>query len=412
MNTIKPELGGGFRDYLPDDEIPRQEIIGKIIRVYERFGFAPLQTPILERTEVLTGGDPAFKKQIFRARLGDNEENLGLRFDLTIPLARVVAANADKISFPFKRYQIGKVWRGESPQKGRYREFIQCDADIVGSSNTMADAEIIALTYRILAEIGLQNFVIKVSDLDIFKKLNLGNKFRPAMQNIDKTAKIGMPAVRKELEKILGKVQTETTVGIVLEQRTTEKLDTVLANVKLLGVPKDALAVDNTIVRGLDYYTGIVFEVALLGSSMGSIGGGGRYDNLIERFSPLKIPAVGVSIGFDRLFSALDELGLVNRKTNISKVLILNFEPSCQEIVQNIFVDLQKNEIQSEIYLGQEETIKGQIPYAVKKEYPFVLIIGKEEKNKKTVQLKDMNARQQTEISLSNIVRELKKRLL
>jgi histidyl-tRNA synthetase len=401
-DKVKPDLGGGFRDYLPEDQIVRQNMLDTIKRVFERFGFAPLETPGLERVEVLTGGDPEFNKQIFRARLADEEENLALRFDLTVPLARVVAANSDKLVFPFKRYQTGKVWRGESPQKGRYREFTQCDIDIIGSPSVMADAEVVAVAYETLAALGLEEFVIKVNN----RKL-LADFSPEVLRSIDKLGKIGWEGIEKELPA----GQVEKVKDFIKTTKTNDELDDLLQNLKALGVPEEKIVVDNTIVRGLGYYTGTVFEVVFTSpdlESYGSIFSGGRYDNLVERFSPMKIPAIGASLGFDRLFAALDELGMLPRQKTAAKVLVLNFDDSCQVAVQKVTTELRRSDIPTELYLGQENTFKGQLAYAVKKEYPVVIIIGPDEKARGAVTVKNMSARVQTEAALDEVISKVR----
>jgi histidyl-tRNA synthetase len=420
MNTVKPELAGGFRDYLPEDQIARQKMIDTIKRTFECFGFAPLETPGLERLEVLTGGDPDFDKQIFRASLADGDEKLGLRFDLTVPLARVVAANSDKITFPFKRYQIGKVWRGESPQAGRYREFTQCDVDIVGTPSCMADAEIIALMCNVLDNLGLSDYIVKIGSRKLFEELfsfaNLEKEKLPSvLRAIDKLDKLGWNGVMSELKDKVGldRPQTEKIKKFVEDDSTDmcDELEGVVNCLEKLGIPKEKYKVDKTIVRGLGYYTGTIFEISILGSSVGSIGGGGRYDQLVNRFSPLNIPAVGASIGFDRLFIAMDEKGLIKREEAMAKVLVLNFEGSCQNEVQEIATQLRMAGISTELYVGQEDTLKGQLSCAVKKEYPIVIFVGADEKKRGVIQIKNMNTREQTEVPAAQAVDAIRKLL-
>ncbi len=411
MNKVKPELAGGFRDYLPEDMIPRNRMLETIKQVFERFGFLPMDTPGMERPEVLgkEGSDFLIYHAVLpagQAGLRDDDSPSGgmaLRYDLTVPLARVVAANPD-LPRPFKRYQFGRVWRGEKQQtsKGRWREFTQLDVDIVGSDSPMADAEIVALMYETMTALGLAEFAIKLNN----RKLLEG--FSPEMlRTIDKADKLGWEGISRELGERAQEVRE-----FFEKQRMNTELDALLENVKMLGVPEEKLVVDNTVVRGLDYYTGNVFETVFTAPDLqefGSVISGGRYDNLVDRFAPFSIPAVGASVGVDRLFAAMDQLGLLNREKTTAKVLILNFDPESRQYVQEIATDLRRSDIAAELYLGQEETLKGQLSYATKQEYPVVLIAGPEERGKNAVQLKDMSGRQQSQVSRADIVGEVKK---
>ncbi len=402
MDKVKPELAGGFRDYLPEDMIPRNKMLETIKQVFERFGFLPMDTPGMERPEVLGKEDSDFL--IYRAGLQD-EQDMALRYDLTVPLARVVAANPD-LPRPFKRYQFGRVWRGEKQQtsKGRWREFTQLDVDIVGSDSPMADAEIVAVMYETMTALGLAEFIIKLNN----RKLLEG--FSPeVLRTIDKVDKLGWEGIAKELGE-----QTQEIRRSFEQRRTNAELDTLLENAKMLGVPEEKLVVDNTVVRGLGYYTGNVFETVFTApdlQELGSIISGGRYDDLVDRFAPFSIPAVGASVGVDRLFAAMDQLGLLNRGRTTAKVLILNFDPESRQYVQEIATDLRRNDIAAELYLGQEETLKGQLSYATKQEYPVVLIAGPEERKENMVQIKDMAGRQQSQVSRADVASEVKKAL-
>ncbi len=353
MPTIEPKLAGGFRDYLPEDMIPRNIMLETIKQIFERFGFLPMDTPGMERAEVLAKDNTDFL--IYRAGL-EGAQDMAMRYDLTVPLARVVAANPD-LPRPFKRYQFGRVWRGEKQQtsKGRWREFTQLDVDIVGSASPMADAEIVALMYQTLTTLGLTEYVIKVNNRQILKDI-------PAhvLREIDKLGKVGWD----ELSPLAQSYQATFS-----KKQTNNELEQLLANAKALGVPIEKIIVDNTVIRGLEYYTGNIFEAVLTAPDLqqyGSVFSGGRYDNLVERFAPFSIPAVGASIGVDRLFSALDQLGLLPREKTTAKVLVLNFNEDCQETVQILATNLRGSEIPTELYLGQEDTLKGQLAYAVK----------------------------------------------
>ena len=391
MPTIEPKLAGGFRDYLPEDMIPRNIMLETIKQIFERFGFLPMDTPGMERAEVLAKDNTDFL--IYRAGL-EGAQDMAMRYDLTVPLARVVAANPD-LPRPFKRYQFGRVWRGEKQQtsKGRWREFTQLDVDIVGSASPMADAEIVALMYQTLTTLGLTEYVIKVNNRQILKDI-------PAhvLREIDKLGKVGWD----ELSPLAQSYQATFS-----KKQTNNELEQLLANAKALGVPIEKIIVDNTVIRGLEYYTGNIFEAVLTAPDLqqyGSVFSGGRYDNLVERFAPFSIPAVGASIGVDRLFSALDQLGLLPREKTTAKVLVLNFNEDCQETVQILATNLRGSEIPTELYLGQEDTLKGQLAYAVKREYPIVIIVGPEEKARGVVKIKNMNSREQREVAIADVV--------
>ncbi len=397
--AINKGLPSGTRDYAPGLQIKRQKMLDTIRGVFELYGFAPLETSSLQRREVLTGGDENFEKQIFKAGNGE-ETDTALRFDLTVPLARYVATMGDKIERPFKRYEIGKVWRGEKAQAGRYREFIQCDADIVGSSSLFAEAEIISLVYETMRALGFEKFVIKINNRKIFGTLSV-----EALRILDKLDKVGWARVEKEL----------ATIGIskkeilkILDSEDAE-VNEVIKLAKNFGVPDKFLKFDQTVVRGLGYYTGVVFETVLTEEpKLGSVFGGGRYDNLVERFGGAKTSAVGVSAGVDRLFIALEKENLVANGVASAEVLVLNFEKECERMAAQIASDLRRAGISTEIYFGKEETLKGQLAYAVKREFKFVVIVGKDEKEKGVAQIKDMIARTQKEVPVVDIARGIK----
>lgn len=414
---IKPELASGFRDYLPEEMIPRQEMMDTIRTVFESFGFAPLDTPSIEREEILTGGDAEFDKQIFRIASNKKEEkgemsDLALRFDLTVPLARVVSANQE-LNKPFKRYQIGKVFRAESSQMGRYREFTQCDADIVGSDSPMADAEVIALVYETLIALGIADFTVKINDRrflnDVFLKAGVpAERFAAVLRIIDKLDKIGGKGVEKQLSELLGERVAEKVLS-GLKDISSESFDKLSKDLSSLGIPESNWEIDPNIARGLGYYTGIVFETILNEMpEIGSVCSGGRYDGLVERFSKDGVPAVGMSVGIDRLFAALERLGKIKKQKTAADVLVLNLDASCEERVQKTASDLRKAGIKTEIYFGKENTFKGQLAYAVSREYPVVVIIGPKELAKNMAQVKGMKAREQKEVGFDSVVETVK----
>ena len=422
MINVKPELPGGFKDYPPEDQIRRERAIGIIKRTFERFGFLPMDTPAVERLEVLTAGEPDFNKQIFKVSQisgENNESDLALRFDLTVPLARFIAANPE-IKKPFKRYQIGRTWRGERQQAGRYKEFLQCDADIVGAPSVMADAEIVALMYETMRALGVSDFEIKISNIEVEKEFydRFGSDTNKILIEIDKTSKREWSDTAETLKVIgLDEIQIKESKEFInmnlneAEKKTPDskgiaELKKLFSYLNVLGVPKGAYREDFSIVRGLGYYTGPVFETVLTKKpEVGSVFSGGRYDNLIEKFSGSKIPATGASLGFDRLFSVLGEVSSLDVRND--SVLILNFDENCEEAVLNTAKRLREAGISTGIYLGQESNLKGQLSYAVSREVPVVIIIGPEEKERGVVQVKDMRNRNQKEADKNNLVKKV-----
>ncbi len=441
MAHIEPKLPGGFRDYLPEDMVPRQALIDTVRRVFERYGFAPLDTANVERTDVLTGGDPHFKKQIYGvASQGGDENELSLRFDLTVPLARAVAANISGIKRPFKRYECGKVWRGERPQAGRYREFLQCDADIVGARSRIADAEIIALMNAVMNELGISGFLIRVNNRKILNGLPEYAgfdtwKIEPVLRALDKLDKLSWDEVAKELksekgafldDEAVGKIKhfvgvkkhsaketleeiEKLTKGIASAEQGVNELKEVTEYVARLGVPETAWAIDPSVARGLSYYTGTIFETVLTGlPNIGSVFSGGRYDNLVERFGGMSIPAVGASVGIDRLFAAMEQLGLIKRKKTVTEVMALNIDESCTRDLLEIVHELRTQNIRAELYAGDERNLKAQLSYAVSTEIPIVLIMGSPEREKKVVIVKDMEKRTQEEVKRKELAAKIR----
>ncbi len=431
---IKPELGGGLRDYLPKDMIPRQKILDIIRGVFESFGFLPIDTPAIEKKVILTGGDPEFKKQIFEIKSPDGEGDLALRFDLTVPLARVVSAYPNEIKKPFKRYQVGKVFRGERSQAGRFKEFLQFDADIVGAPSVLADAEIVALMNETLTKLGIKNFLIKVNNRKIlnglaeyavFKQEKTGDVLRA----LDKLDRDGWASVEKDLIRELKSKDSVKAIKEFVNLSTSEKplvkarkilqksptasmgieeLEEISGYLKAFGVPEKNWKIDFSVARGLGYYTGPVFEAILKDlPQIGSIFSGGRYDDLVARFSGQAIPATGASVGVDRLFAAIEKLGLVDDQTSIAKIIVLNFDDNCTEYVTEITAKLRKAGIATNLYLGQEKNLKGQLAYAISEGYEYVVLAGSEEKSTGNVQLKNTKTRTQTSIALKDLEKSL-----
>lgn len=437
---VDPRLPSGFRDYLPKDMIPRQWMLDTIRGVFERFGFLPLDTSGVEREEVLTGGDPNFKMQMFSVsqRGAESQDSgLALRFDLTVPLARVVSLYQGDIVKPFKRYQVGKVWRGEKPQAGRFCEFMQFDADIVGSSRMSADAEIISLMFETLTALGINRFIIKVNNRKMLNGLASYVGYSPnrtveVLRLIDKLDRLGWENVSGELGAVvnldsaqLAKLKTfldlrtgspEETTTAILELMSASpeavqgarELAEITAFVDALGVPRSAWQIDLSVARGLGYYTGTVFETMLLDlPSIGSVFSGGRYDDLVSRFGEDSFPATGASVGVDRLFAALETLELVPSKKTVTQVVVLNFE-DVETYCNQVVGVLRRSGISAELYLGRERTMKGQLAYALNQDVPVIVIAGRRECDAGVVQVKQVTARKQTEVTLADLSEAVK----
>jgi len=435
-NTVKPEVLGGFRDYLPKDMINRQRMIDTIQRTYEMFGFVPLDTPALERSDVLGTDDPAFPMEVYKMKTGD--QSITLRFDLTVPLARVIAGYPE-LQKPFKRYQVGKVWRKEKPQAGRFREFLQFDADIVGSKSILADTEIVLLMCTTMKELGIDRFVVRFNDRKILNGLGEyagfdSNQVKEVLRIIDKLEKIGLEAVVGELknqgltDKAADKIVAFLNIrggnfeilsqlknifsGIKVAEEGIGELQAIADNLVALGISQENWRIDISVARGLDYYTGPVFETTLLDlPEIGSVFSGGRFDGLIGRFTSTSTPAVGASVGVDRLYVALEKMGKIVPVSTLTQVLVTIFDDSLQRDSLLLAQELRKNGIRAELYLGDERTLKAQIIYAAKQNIPFIVIIGPNEKEQGIVKLKDMKLREEKALTQEQCIATLSKSL-
>ena len=438
-SPIDPRLASGFNDYLPADMIPRQKMFDILRSVFENFGFVPLDTPGLERDVVITGGDPNFNKEIWRASIKEDSEKMALRFDLTVPLARVIAAYPD-IKKPFKRYQTGKVWRGERPQSGRFREFVQFDADIIGSTSMLADAEIIAIMNATMPALGVSNFLIRVNNRKILNGLAEYASYSPsknadvlrAIDKLDKkgwdkvsaeltSEKIGLTTDQANLIKKFIDLRADTPTGTLSAVEKlmpnsptaligVDELREVIVAVRAMGVPDDKWEIDLSIARGLGYYTGPIFEVVLPDIlEIGSVFSGGRYDGLVGKFTTQSVPATGASVGVDRLFDALTKLGLIKQVESVSKVVVLCLGKSVQNQCLEIVSSIRASDIPSEIFFDATKSIGDQLGYASGKKIPLAVIIGPDETARKVAKLKDMRNGKQEEVAVADLVSRIKK---
>lgn len=427
MNKVNPRTLSGFMELSPNDQIEFNRIKKIIEDTYKLYGFYPLDTPVIEYSSVLlakAGGET--EKQIYRFNKGDND--LSLRFDLTVPLAKYVSLKYNELLFPFKRYQIGKVFRGERPQKGRFREFYQCDIDVIGDGelSLMYDAEIPSIIYDIFTKMNIGKFVIRINNRKIlngfFEYLNLSDKYQDILRIIDKMEKVSesdLIDMLKEIDltdeiidKILSFIKIKGTNGEVLNSlkelnisneaflNGINELETVINSLRTMNINEEYFMIDLTIARGLDYYTGTVYETKLVDyPQMGSVCSGGRYDDLATFYTDKKLPGVGISIGLTRLFYQLKENGLIkNEDDSVVDVMIL---PMIEEykVPLEISKRLRNIGISTSIcYINKK--FKSKIKYADSMNVKYSIIIGEDEINNNVVTIKDMYKNEQTQINI------------
>lgn len=411
MNKIEPKILKGFRDFLPREARKRQYVINTLKTVFERYGFEPLETPVLEYEEILTGkyGEEGDKLMY---RFEDNgQRRVAMRYDQTVPLARVVAQYQNELTFPFKRYQIQSVWRAENTQKGRYREFVQCDIDTVGVDSAMADAEIIAAAVEAYQKLGFKNINVLVNDRKVFEGFST-----EAIIVIDKLKKIGEENVCRELveRKVVGTIE-EANIRLreLLDKQPTERLNEIIFSLERLGISRETVTFSPTLARGLDYYTGLIFEIETPDYPYGSLLGGGRYDNLIGIFAGKQIPAVGLAVGFDRTIEAMEALNLFPAGLALAttRVLVTIFSEELKQNSLEICSRLRSNNINAEIYLGEikeKNPLEKQLKYADQKSIPYILILGPEEVQNNKVTVKNMRTREQRQVTLQDVADSVK----
>ena len=414
---IQPRVLKGFRDILPQAEIVRTNLMEKITGVYRSFGFVPIDTPVLEYSEILlrkSNGET--EKQVFRF-LDNGKRDVALRFDLTVPFARFTAEHESELYFPFKRYHIAKVWRGEKPQAGRYREFVQCDIDTVGSDSAASDFEILNIMRTALAEIGVKDITIHVNHRGIFNrflaKLGVAEKSEDILRSVDKLAKVGEEEVKKELveytaseEKaceilkyIAGAGDFESTLKMITEMSGGENEDSlrmkeIYEMMKAAGI-EATYVLDPSITRGLDYYTGVVYETFLNElPSIGSVCSGGRYDNLAGLYTKTKLPGVGASIGLDRLIAGLEQLGKLESKGSYLDAEIFCMDKNLVVLYQKVAALLREKGVKVEVF-PEAKSMKAQYAVTDAKKIKWGILIGSNEAEKNTVTLKNLETREQ-----------------
>ena len=438
MAKMTPRTLSGFMELLPAPQQQMERIMEVLRRTYSLYGFPPLDTPVIESSDVLLAkGGGETEKQIYRFQKGDAD--LALRFDLTVPLAKYVALHYNDLTFPFRRYQIGKVYRGERAQRGRFREFYQADIDIIGDGklSIVNEAEIPSIIYKTFSTLGLKRFQIRVNNRKIlngfYAMLGLTEKSGDIMRTVDKLDKIGPEKVKAILmdeeialseeqaseilkfiaitgtnEEVLAALEGYQNRNEVFDEGLTE-LNTVVKYLAAFGVPAENFAVDLTIARGLDYYTGTVYETTLLDHpEIGSVCSGGRYDNLAEYYTDKQLPGVGISIGLTRLFYVLGEQGMLNPDlpTAPADVLILPMTDDLSAAI-SLATQLRENGIRAQIH-GENKKFKQKISYADKLGIPYVIFLGEDEINAGVVACKDMSTGEQTKLEPEATIARIK----
>jgi len=449
MQGKKATLLKGTRDFDAWQVFKREYILDTIKHTYQKYGFLPLETPALEHLTTLTGKYGVEGEQLLFKILNSGDflagvdkhtkdytallpqiTTKGLRYDLTVPLMRYVAMNKDKLIFPFRRYQMQPVWRADRPQKGRYREFHQCDIDMVGTSSLLCEAEILVMIHEILLQLGVKDFVIHMNHRDVLKSLatlvDATNQAQALGTTLDKLDKVGKDKVLEELrdkgfspaalEKLLfifDLPPTHVDRWSVLTkqlgptQKGVQDMQKILDYVRELGLEEPSIMLDPTLARGLAYYTGTVFEVKIKNLNWGSMGGGGRYDGFTDIFGVPGVSGVGFSFGLDRLYVVLEDLDLFPSPLgHTTQVLLANLDHALEKWALNVLATLRKHNIRAEIYPAAVR-LKKQLQYANNREIPFVAIMGTEEQKASVIALKNMRTGTQQRYSLEQLIQVL-----
>ena len=434
-NLIKPRTLKGFRDHLPDRMMAREHLIDIARHVYRSFGFSPIDTPALEYSEILLGkGGDETDKQLFRFTDQGNRD-VAMRFDLTIPFARFAAQNLQEIGTPFKRYHIGTVWRAEKPQKGRYREFMQCDFDTIGTTSNAADIETLFVIHDLMERVGFSDFRVQVNNRmvlnGLLEKLDLQDKAVGVLRGLDKLQKIGRDNVIAELVEKVGTTneQAERVLEVVGAEGTTDevlsrlesllqgseqgltgvaRLRELFAVCRIAGLEESRVKLDISIARGLDYYTGTIYETFLDDlPGIGSVCSGGRYDNLAELFTTQSLPGVGASLGLDRLLAAMEELGMVESTSTPAAVLVTVLDADHVGDYLRIARVLRAEGIATEVF-PDPRALKKQMKYASRRGFDVAVIAGGDEFATGTWQVKNLSAGEQASVEESQLVEHIR----
>jgi len=425
MTLIEPRTLKGFRDFLPAKMVQREKLMDTAKRVYRRYGFLPIDTPALEYLEILTGkGSEETDRQMYHF-IDAGGRPVGMRFDLTVPLARFSAQHIHELGTPFKRYHIAPVWRGENPQDGRFREFVQCDFDTIGTTGVVSDIETALVIHELLLEIGIDQFRIRINNRQILtgllETLELQDRSTAVLRALDKLDKVGREGVAKELEstgitseqsdKIFEFAQIQGSHDAVLSKLAAmlekselastgvERLSTVCSALQAAGVPAHRFEIDVSIARGLDYYTGIIFETTLSElPRIGSVCSGGRYDNLAGLFTKQQLPGIGASLGLDRLLAALEKLGRLDESPRAADVFIPLFDPERMNDYFALASIVRSTGIPTEVF-PEPKKLGQQLKYADQRGFLVALIAGGRELDQGLVQIKDLRSQTATEVA-------------
>ena len=433
---IKPTTLKGFRDYLPSAMIAREKLIETARQIYRSYGFSPIDTPSLEHSEILLGkGGDESDKQLFRFR-DNGDRDVALRFDLTVPLARFVAQHIHEVGTPFKRYHIGTVWRGENTQKGRYREFMQCDFDTIGTTSNASDIETLLVIHDLFERLGFSKFTIRVNNRlvlnGLLQMLGLADKSAGVLRCIDKLPKAGQEKVVAEMIERVGATAEQAAEVIAFADlkgepfvtlrsleaklagndvglRGIARLRELFTTIQRAGIPAERVELDLAIARGLDYYTGTIYDT-FLGDlpGIGSVCSGGRYDNLAELFTTQKLPGVGASLGLDRLLAAMEELGMVAAASTPAKVLIAFFDANHIGDYHRLARDLRTAGLATEVY-PEAVSLGDQLKYAVRKGFPTAVIAGDREFAAGHWQVKNLLTREQVTVPSAELTEHLRR---
>lgn len=434
MSKTIPQKLKGFRDFFAQDVAVREYVIGIFKSIFEKYGYEPLETPALEYSDIFLKESGEEASKLFYRFKDEGGRDVMLKYELMISMCRAVAENINKIIFPYKRYQIQPVWRAEKPQKGRYREFTQCDADIIGSSAIIADAEFIQMGIEALKKLGFKKFKVNISNRKFLNGIiqlsgASQDQFIPLCLSIDKLPKIGKEKVKKELEDIrkIPPPITEKILELISYQGTNEELlkiyKQLLKNIptgieglkeleEIFKFLQYAKIEDNFyqftpyIARGLAYYTGPIFEFEIIDGGVGAIAGGGRYDKVIERFTGRKIPATGGSFGLERIVEVIKDQKLIDIQPTLTKVLITYFDSSTLPLLIKLADQLRIANIKTMIY-PEITKLEKQLKYADKKSIPFVIIVGLEEMKKNIAKIKNMKTGEEKKIDFEQLVKFL-----
>ncbi|TWT96746.1 Histidine--tRNA ligase [Botrimarina colliarenosi] len=425
---IEPRTLKGFRDYPPEVMIPRERLMETARRVYRSYGYAPIDTPALEYLEILTGkGSDETDKQLYRFK-DHGGRDVGLRFDLTVPLARFAAQYAQQLGLPFKRYHIAPVWRGENTQRGRYREFVQCDFDTVGVTGVASDIEMVLVIHDLLLAVGFERFTIRVNHRGVLngllETLGLSDRSTEVLRALDKLTKMGADKVRAELASTAG--ASDEQAGKLLEfaavtgsadevltaiaplvagsergEASVGRLREVLAGVGAAGASLDRVRIDPSIARGLDYYTGLVLETTLDDlPEIGSVASGGRYDDLAGLYTKQALPGIGASLGVDRLLAAMEELGLVGDSKTPADALVVYFAEDRLGDYLKLAASLRAAGVGAELY-PEAKKVGAQLKYADKKGFRLAVIAGPDEFERGECQIKVLATGESVTVSLA-----------